>query len=96
MHFHRVLLVSLALAGCSTSHPGPAAPPDLQPTWTARSAIFTDAIAPPASGLDACLAAGGELYEVGSVDNNDQADHGALLTFGISPGGLLAAPVSLP
>jgi hypothetical protein len=46
------------------------------------------AVEPP---LEGCLAAGGELVEIASVDNNDQHDHGALLTFGVSPSGVLAA-----
>lgn len=92
MHTHRSLLVSLALAGCSTSHPEPDAPPDPQPTWVTPSVVvLPGTVAAPPRGLDVCLGEGGELVEVGSVDNNDQHDHGALLTFGISPGGVLAA-----
>ncbi len=41
--------------------------------------------------LEACLLGGGELVEVARVFNNDVEDHGALVTFGVSDTGLLAA-----
>ncbi len=43
------------------------------------------------SPLETCLAGGGALVEIAAIDNNDQQDHGALLTFGVSPSGMLAA-----
>lgn len=41
--------------------------------------------------LEACLLGGGELVEVARVFNNDVEDHGALVTFGLSDTGLIAA-----
>ncbi len=67
--------LSLALAGCTSAHGLP------EPS---------SAPAEP-SALGACLAEGGALVELGSVDNNDQHDHGALLRFELSPAGLVAA-----
>jgi WD40 repeat protein len=76
------------LAGCSTAH-------QRVEEWTASTSRTLPAseiaIAPPPATIDACLLGGGELVEIASVDNNDVRDHGALLTFGISEDGLLAA-----
>ena len=44
-----------------------------------------------AEPLEACLLGGGALVEVARVFNNDVEDHGALVTFGVSDTGLLAA-----
>ncbi|MBN8612464.1 MAG: hypothetical protein J0L92_17860 [Deltaproteobacteria bacterium] len=44
-----------------------------------------------AEPLEQCLLGGGELVEVARVFNNDVEDHGALVTFGVSDTGLLAA-----
>jgi len=56
------------------------------------AAVVPDA-PPPVAGeqLEGCLLGGGALVEVARVFNNDVEDHGALLTFGISDTGLLAA-----
>jgi hypothetical protein len=86
--------VLFLLASCSAAHqaapidPEPIAP-DIRdvPIGTPPGQV----VAPPATGIEACLLGGGELVEVDSVDNNDREDHGALLTFGISNEGLLAA-----
>ncbi len=94
-----------ALAGCSGTHTGPtpdaggydAAAHDAAASSADAAVVVPDAGAPtdawraPAESLEACLLGGGRLVEVARVHNNDQADHGALLTFGISPTGLLAA-----
>lgn len=82
-------------AGCSGTHalsmPDAAAAPDggliERPDAVAAPDAFVTAPAP----LEACLLAGGELVEVARVFNNDREDHGALVTFGVSDTGLLAA-----
>lgn len=81
-------LAALAGAGCSSARERGSVETPSSPSVTL--ALPSLGIA-PRNDLETCLAAGGELVMVGEVDNNDQADHGALLTFGISRGGLLAA-----
>lgn len=89
------MLVALtAVAGCSGTH---------APTTDASAAdaglVGADAAAPgeadafvtPRPSLEACLLEGGSLVEVARVFNNDREDHGALVTFGVSDTGLLAA-----
>jgi hypothetical protein len=81
-----VVLFALGSAvGCTEAHAIPE--PDLHlvlgPTGTQPLR--------PVVTLDSCLAGTGTLRELGAVNNDDQHDHGALLTFGISPGGLVAA-----
>jgi hypothetical protein len=84
-----VALLALAMTpGCSVQAGDPLIPVTLEPDHTVRPlAPVTIAESP----LEGCLGAGGELVEIASVDNNDQHDHGALLTFGVSPSGILAA-----
>lgn len=79
------LLLSLAGLGCTSSHAVPA--PDV------HAQITPTGVAPlaPVTNLDTCLTGGGTLVELAAVNNDDQADHGALLTFGISPDGVVAA-----
>lgn len=55
------------------------------------AALSPDAPVPAGEPLESCLLAGGSLVEVARVFNNDVEDHGALLTFGVSDSGLLAA-----
>ena len=76
------LLLALAGLGCTSSHD--AMPTDYQ-------AILRHPGVVPTPNLDSCFTGSGALVELGAVSNNDQHDHGALLTFGISPSGLLAA-----
>ncbi len=83
-----VISVLLGLAGCAATHgdPGELWAPG---TETGSPPIVTPGAVP--ASLEGCLEAGGELLELDSVSNNDREDHGELLTFGISPEGLLAA-----
>lgn len=90
MHERIAVLLSLlgigsALAGCNSAYEIPDVP--------LRAAVTPVGTAPirPIVSLDSCLTGGGALTELGSVNNDDQHDHGALLTFGISPSGLVAA-----
>ncbi len=91
-----ILVALLALAvfpGCSVSHVDPievdpTPVPTLVETGTSVRPLRPGVAAPL---LEDCLATGGELVEIASVDNDDQHDHGTLLTFGVSPAGLLAA-----
>jgi WD40 repeat protein len=93
MHQRIALLGSivLALTGCSTAHvePGPVTPFVPAAAHDVASQIATTLS--PHGDLEHCLAGGGALVELGAVNNDDQADHGALLTFGVSPEGLVAA-----
>lgn len=85
---------ALAAAGCSGTHVGTSdagAMPDAvvaSPDAASAPDAFRAPTAPP---LEGCLLEGGRLVEVARVFNNDQEDHGALLTFGIGPTGQLAA-----
>lgn len=88
MHARHSKLLTIALAltvGCSSAYevPEPELTPVANPSNPAPFASVVD--------LDSCLTGGGTLAELGAVNNNDQTDHGALLTFGISPHGLVAA-----
>jgi len=87
MHSRLIVLVSIlsVLVGCTSSH----AIPDPELTPVTPPQIETHLA--PVHDLDTCFTGGGALFEVGSVSNNDRADHGALVTFGVSPGGLVAA-----
>jgi hypothetical protein len=79
----RTILASIALAcgfGCTTSHA--VSPPELHADLPVPHV---------AAGIEGCFTGGGALVELGSVNNNDQHDHGALRTFGIAPNGLVAA-----
>lgn len=80
-------LTSGGSLGCTASHALPEPEPDLhavvRPHGTAPVAAVVD--------LDSCFGGGGALLELGAVNNDDQADHGSLLTFGISPSGVVAA-----
>jgi hypothetical protein len=100
-HLLRLLVLLpaiMSVLGCASVHvdPPPVVDPEL-PRVDARGHAVSGAapwvvpptVTPPARALEACLAAGGELVELDSVDNNDSADHGALLTLGISPSGVL-------
>jgi WD40 repeat protein len=83
----RTLLASVALScvACTTAH---------DPVTTDITQHTTDPHIAPQSilaGMDGCFTGGGALVELGSVNNNDQHDHGALRTFGISPNGIVAA-----
>lgn len=73
--------------GCTSSHALPQpelhVDPHLVPTGTAPLAHV--------GGLEGCLEGGGALTELGAVNNDDQTDHGSLLTFGIGPTGVVAA-----
>jgi hypothetical protein len=88
--------------GCTEAHAieGDAGVPDTgsfaPDTATSDAPVTTDAPgvldAPPSGELLAtCLSEGRGLTEVATVNNNDSADHGALLRFGLSPEGLIAA-----
>ncbi len=87
------LLLALAgLAGCTEAH---VASPDAGVSEPDAAVVLadaprTDAPAPEAL-LATCLSEGRGLVEIATVDNNDTADHGALLRFGLSPAGLIAA-----
>lgn len=87
MNAHNTVFASLllALAGCTSAHAIPE--PDLHavvgPTGHAPLA--------PVVNLDSCFSGAGVLVELTAVNNNDQHDHGSLLTFGISPTGVVAA-----
>jgi WD40 repeat protein len=90
MNSRNAWLLSFALAylpavGCTSAHGVP--DPELQ------SQIIPVGHTPVATveNLDTCFTGTGTLTELVAVDNNDQTDHGVLLTFGISPGGLVAA-----
>lgn len=93
MHSRPIALACLALAltgaGCALDHT--ADPPSPEAPSPEVHALPPASPVAPRVDLDACLGAGGSLVELGSVNNNDAADHGALLTFGISPSGLVAA-----
>lgn len=95
---HRTLLLGslLALGGCTDSHEvipdGGVPTTDAPPTTTDAPPLRADApIARPSELLATCLSEGRGLREVATVDNNDSADHGALLRFGLSPSGVIAA-----
>lgn len=87
-------LLGLLVGACGETH---SAPPDGgvivpsdAPVRADAPVIATDA--PVTSDLLAtCLADGRGLREVTTVDNNDSADHGALLRLGVSPAGRIAA-----
>ena len=95
-----VVLLALAVSpGCGISH-GNVDPVDVDPVVPAfvpetPSVRPLRPIVAVESPLEGCLAAGGELVEIASVDNNDQHDHGALLTFGVSPAGVLVSASTL-
>lgn len=88
------LLLAGGLTACTEAH---AVTPDGGVPTT--DAATTDAprlradapITMPSELLATCLSEGRGLTEVLSVDNNDSADHGALLRFGLSPEGVIAA-----
>src|SRR4051812_16776642 len=90
-----VLLALAALSGCGVSHGTDTIDPEVPfvPSYVPETPTTRPLrpIAVEESALESCLGAGGELVEIASVDNDDQHDHGALLTFGVSPAGLLAA-----
>jgi hypothetical protein len=97
-----VLALTVTLAGCSESHPTVtdtgSAPPDTGAVpdagVTRDVGAVPDAGPPdaPAPGtlLATCFAGGGDLVEVATVNNNDSADHGALLGLAVTDDGLLA------
>ncbi len=81
-------VLSSLVFGCSTAYT-----PDA-PERELHAVITPSGLAPialPPAGLDGCFTGAGALVELGAVNNNDQTNHGALLTFGISPGGIVAA-----
>ena len=75
------ILLSLLGAGCNSAYT-----PDETLVHVDRPSHAVTTVA----SLDSCFARGGALVELGAVNNDDQADHGTLLTFGISPGGIVA------
>ncbi|MGE0788918.1 MAG: WD40 repeat domain-containing protein [Sandaracinaceae bacterium] len=88
--FASVLLL-LVLGGCAEIHE---TPPDVTFLDVYGSAGVAPRIAPidptDRTPLESCLEAGGSLDVRDAVFNNDQADHGELLRFGISEEGHLA------
>lgn len=87
-------LVSTA-AGCSGTHAvsmpdAQAGAPDVG-TIQPDAHVSADAFVAPTVSLESCLLEGGELVELARVFNNDREDHGALVTFGLSETGHLAA-----
>lgn len=98
-----ILIGMVTLAGCTENHvrgsdvgtaagdAGPIVLADAGPP-AVDAPPLPDAPEPPLVPLLAtCLADGRGLREIAVVDNNDTTDHGALLRFGLTPAGLLAA-----
>jgi hypothetical protein len=95
--------VAVMAVGCSGTHvamddAGRSPSPDAAASAADAAISLADAApapdafrAPTDPALERCLLEGGRLVEVARVFNNDQEDHGALRTFGISPTGQLAA-----
>lgn len=79
------LLLALVGLGCTSAHAleDPEYHAVLDPTGHQPLA--------PVVNLDSCFTGSGSLVELTAVNNNDQHDHGVLLTFGISPAGVVAA-----
>src|SRR5688500_12328818 len=86
----------LFLLGCANAH-GPDAPlgPDpVDPTIDIGVPRHVITVPPPMPGvasLGECLAEGGRLLEVDAVNNNDSADHGALITLAVDASNRIAA-----
>jgi hypothetical protein len=79
------LLCALVGIGCTSSHALPDVELHAQIPPTGHAPLA------PVVNLDSCFSGSGALVELAAVNNNDQEDHGTLLTFGISPSGVVAA-----
>jgi len=90
-----LLLGSLLALGCTEAHAvtpdGGIALGDAAEVRADAPVLRPDAPRPSSDLLATCLSEGRGLVEVATVDNNDSADHGELLRFGLSPAGVIAA-----
>lgn len=88
---HSLLTILLLLCGCASVHELPGDVPDEVPA--PLDPITSVGVDPPlaiASELEVCLAGGGQLVEVASVDNDDVAEHGELFTLAVDRDGRIA------